>query len=125
MDFLNLGISEVSGASNQEVARYLPGFLGVLSVLFIHIVGKTIFRSSQSGLLAAVAVTAPAPALAGVYGLAYLAPVVVLDLFLVVVAAPLWRGLEAGPARFSRRLLLGMVLGLTAVVLGELFDRPS
>lgn len=76
-----------------------------------------------AALFLTVAAAAPLPAAAGLYGAAYLAPVVFLELFLAAVALRLWRGLEEGVVRTSRRLLAGMVLGLLAVVLGEVVDR--
>ena len=56
MDVLNLTISEITGISHLELARYLPGAVKVLSVVFLYIVAKSMFRSGQAGLLAALAV---------------------------------------------------------------------
>jgi SAM-dependent methyltransferase len=55
MDFLNLTISKVSGLSHFQIARYLPGALGMLSIVFVYIAGKRMFGSGHSGLLAALA----------------------------------------------------------------------
>jgi geranylgeranylglycerol-phosphate geranylgeranyltransferase len=74
-------------------------------------------------LLGLVGLAAPLPALFGIYGARYLVPVLVLDIFLVVTVRRLWWGLAPGAPRLSPRLLIGMVLGLAAVVLGEFFDR--
>lgn len=75
-----------------------------------------------AGLLAIVALAAPLPGLLGVYGAAYLAPVAILVLFLCLLAPRLWRGVEPGTTDTGRWLLLGMVLGLAAVVAGEQID---
>jgi geranylgeranylglycerol-phosphate geranylgeranyltransferase len=75
-------------------------------------------------LFGGVALSAPVPGLTGLYGGAYLAPVTLLVLFLLRVVHDLWSGRHWSQGRLSRRLLLGMALGLVAVVLGESFDRP-
>lgn len=62
------------------------------------------------------------PAIFGIYGLGYLLPVLVLDLFLVFRLPRLWRGFSPADRRFSPELLVGMALGLLAIVLGELLD---
>lgn len=54
-DFLNLTVSHVSGLSTLELARYLPGALGALSVVFLFVAGKRMFGSGHSCLLAALA----------------------------------------------------------------------
>lgn len=74
-------------------------------------------------LLGLVGLAAPLPALFGIYGARYLVPVLVLDILLVATVRRLWSGLAPGAPRLSPRLLIGMVLGLAAVVLGEFFDR--
>ena len=55
LDVLTLTISEITGTSHVEVARYLPGAVGVLSVICLYLVGRTMFHSGRSGLLAALA----------------------------------------------------------------------
>lgn len=106
------GAEDVEGDRPRGV-RTLAGTRGV----------PTAMRTAAS-LLAVVALGAPLPGLLGVYGWGYLAAVAVLELFLVGVCIDLWRG-STPAGRPSRRLLLGMVLGLCAVVLGELVDRGT
>lgn len=55
MDFLSIALSTITGISHLELARYLPGSLTALSVVFIYAVGKRIFGTGFSGLLAALA----------------------------------------------------------------------
>ena len=74
-------------------------------------------------LLGLVGFTAPLPGLLGVYGVAYLIPVFALDLFLLRMVCRLWSGPWPGDTRLSQQLLFGMLLGLTAVLLGEFVDR--
>jgi geranylgeranylglycerol-phosphate geranylgeranyltransferase len=74
-------------------------------------------------LLGIVGITAPLPGLLGVYGVAYLIPVLALDIFLIRLVRRLWSGLLPGDARLSPQMLVGMLLGLTAVLLGEFLDR--
>jgi len=74
-------------------------------------------------LFGLVGLVAPLPALVGIYGVAYLVPVFVLDVFLVDTICRLWKGFAPDSPRLSPRLLFGMALGLVAVVLGEFLDR--
>ena len=74
-------------------------------------------------LFGLVGLVAPLPALVGIYGVAYLVPVFVLDVFLVDTMRRLWSGFAPDSPRLSPRLLFGMALGLVAVVLGEFLDR--
>ena len=74
-------------------------------------------------LFGLVGLVAPLPALVGIYGVAYLVPVFVLDVFLVDAMRRLWSGFAPDSPRLSPRLLFGMALGLIAVVLGEFLDR--
>lgn len=53
-DFLNLTASDVSGLSSLQLARYLPGAVGTLSVVFMFVAGKRMFGSGESGLLGAL-----------------------------------------------------------------------
>ncbi|MCY3738159.1 MAG: geranylgeranylglycerol-phosphate geranylgeranyltransferase [Gemmatimonadaceae bacterium] len=84
--------------------------------------GERAAERAAAALLAVTALAAPLPALLGIYGWGYLAPVVLLDVLLARTCRDLWRG-SPSAGRQSRRLLPGMVLGLAAVVLGELVDR--
>ena len=58
----------------------------------------------------------PRPRLGSGYGL----PVVLLDAFILAWFPQLWRGAPRG--RLSRRLLVGMALGLLAICLGEVLE---
>ncbi|MBQ37191.1 MAG: MFS transporter [Gemmatimonadaceae bacterium] len=78
---------------------------------------------SAAVLLALVGLAAPLPVLLDIYGLAYLALVGLLDVFLASIVLSLWSG-NPGGRRLSPRLLLGMALGLVAIVLGEILARP-
>ena len=60
------------------------------------------------------------PWLHGIYGWAYLAPVALLDLLVVIVIARLVRAPERNGQDLSKALTGGMALGLLAIVLGEL-----
>lgn len=77
---------------------------------------------SATFLLGLVGLLALWPAILDIYGPGYLLPVVVLELFLVFRLPRLWRGLSPTDRRFSPELLIGMALGLLAIVLGELLD---
>lgn len=94
---------------------------GVRTVALVF--GEQVANRMAAVLLALVALAAPLPVWFGVYGLAYLAMIGLLDVFLAICIYRLWTGQSGGEARLSRRLLVGMMLGLTAIVLGELFDR--
>jgi geranylgeranylglycerol-phosphate geranylgeranyltransferase len=74
-------------------------------------------------LLGLVALAAPLPTLLGIYGWGYLAAILVLGIFLAGVIYQLWAGLSPEATRLSPRLLIGMGLGLVAILLGELLDR--
>ncbi len=74
-------------------------------------------------LFGLVAVAAPLPTALGLYGWGYLAPVVALDIFLIDTVLRLWSGLAPDSPRLSPRLLIGMGLGLAAIVVGEFLDR--
>lgn len=92
---------------------------GVRTMALVH--GDMAASRLAAALLALVAVLAPLPVWFGIYDWAYLAIIVVLDVFLADCVLRLWRGRAVGEARLSRRLLAGMMIGLTAIVVGELF----
>lgn len=66
---------------------------------------------------AIVALIALMPWFWGLYGIGYGIPVVALDLLLLFWIRQLWS--QNPPRRLSRRLLIGMALGLLAFCLGE------
>lgn len=107
----------VKGAEDTRGDR-LAGVRTVALVL-----GEQVARRAAAVLLALVALAAPLPAWLGIYGLAYLAMIVLLDVFLASCVYRLWNGQDGGDSRMSRRLLVGMMMGLIAIVLGELIDR--
>ncbi len=72
--------------------------------------------------LATVATIALLPWTMGIYGASYGIPVLALDLLLIWWIRQLWNGRP--PARLSRRLLIGMALGLLAICLGEATSPP-
>ena len=112
----HLGREILKGAEDMEGDR----LCGVRTLAGAR--GQRAATRAAAALLAVVALAAPLPALLGVYGGGYLAAAAVLDLFLARTCLDLWRG-HPPRGRPSRRLLPGMVLGLAAVVLGELIDR--
>jgi geranylgeranylglycerol-phosphate geranylgeranyltransferase len=71
-------------------------------------------------LLGLVALLALLPWTVGIYGIGYGLPVVLLDAFILAWFPQLWRGAPRG--RLSRRLLVGMALGLLAICLGEVLE---
>ncbi|MCC7261769.1 MAG: geranylgeranylglycerol-phosphate geranylgeranyltransferase [Candidatus Latescibacteria bacterium] len=74
-----------------------------------------------AGVLGVLAVFTCWPWVAGIYGWAYLAPVAGVDALLLWAAWRLLRDQGARPsAQLGRRLKWGMLLGLVAVVAGEL-----
>lgn len=74
-------------------------------------------------LLGFVALAAPLPTCFGIYSWGYLVTVLALDAFLAGIVLRLWSGLSPDATRLSPRLLIGMGLGLAAIVAGELLDR--
>ncbi|MDP6778732.1 MAG: geranylgeranylglycerol-phosphate geranylgeranyltransferase [Candidatus Latescibacteria bacterium] len=80
-------------------------------------------RNRALGLVTAtylvLAILTPLPYRYGIYGMAYLAGVLLLDILLACVLVALWRG--RSPHRYRRLgelLKAGMVLGLFAILLG-------
>jgi len=67
--------------------------------------------------LATVATIALLPWAMGIYNASYGIPVLSLDLLLIWWIRQLWHGRP--PTRLSRRMLIGMALGLLAICLGE------
>jgi hypothetical protein len=53
--FLTIMLSSVTGGSHLELARYLPGALGALSIVFVYIAGTRMLGSGGIGLLATLA----------------------------------------------------------------------
>jgi len=95
--------------------------LNIRSVARVH--GDRAACRSAALLLGLVALAAPLPTCFGIYSWGYLATVLALDAFLVGIVFRLWSGLSVGAPRLSPRLLIGMGLGLAAIVAGELLDR--
>lgn len=78
-------------------------------------------RRLAAVLFATVGLLVPLPGLLGPYGMAYLAPALLLTVYLAHIIRRLWSR-AALASRLSPRLLIGMVLGLIAVLLGEFVD---
>jgi len=83
--------------------------------------GEALSARLAAGVFLLLALLTWWPWLTGVYGWPYLLPVLGVDLLLLWTARRLWRERAAPPqARLGPRLKWGMLLGLLAVVAGEL-----
>lgn len=101
----HLGRELLKDLEDRTGDRQLPG--GTAAIAW----GERRTRVLITGIFALLIVATPLPALIGVYGPAYLGPIVVLDVLLVFVLIRLWRReLDF----LSHLLKAGMVLGLAA-----------